>query len=154
MEETKKVPEKGELPPLIDEPVAVLTPLEGGSFQIVDRLIQPGSRAREDRFQLAVLGQFKRGKSTLLNAPLGKEFLAHYVTERGDPENRRVTTRESLDCTPRGFKSQLNTRCDGPIAATKRKRAEAGCVTEKITRPSGIKWRVIAVKARPTRVTG
>lgn len=34
-----------------------------------------GERLAEQRFHLAVLGQFKRGKSTLLNALLGEEVL-------------------------------------------------------------------------------
>ncbi len=135
-EETKKVPAKGRIPLLIEELVATLAPLEGGFSPIVERLIRLRSRVEEDRFQLAVLGQFKRGKSTLLNALLGeeilptsvlpltaipthiswgkrrkatvffqdghppaymeaddptaiKDFLAHYVTERENPENRR-----------------------------------------------------------------
>lgn len=33
------------------------------------------ARLREERFHLAVLGQFKRGKSSLINALLGREFL-------------------------------------------------------------------------------
>jgi len=135
-EETGQAPGKGALPPLIDELVETLTPLEGGFSPIVDRLTRLRSRVLEERFQLAVLGQFKRGKSTLLNALLGeeilptsflpltaiptyiswgkrrtatvffqdgqppqctetddqivlKEFLARYVTERENPENRR-----------------------------------------------------------------
>jgi len=36
-------------------------------------------RLAEGRFQLAVLGQFKRGKSTLLNALLGEDILPSSV---------------------------------------------------------------------------
>jgi Dynamin family len=35
----------------------------------------PARRLAEDRFQLAVVGQFSRGKSTLMNAFLGKPYL-------------------------------------------------------------------------------
>ncbi len=135
-EEAEKPSGKGRLPSLIDELVEALTPLGGGFSPIVERLARLRARVREDRFQLAVLGQFKRGKSTILNALLGEEilptsvlpltaiptyiswgedrritvffqngqppecletddqtairdFLAHYVTERENPENRR-----------------------------------------------------------------
>lgn len=47
---------------------------EGGR-PIVRRLSQLERRLTKERFQLAVLGQFKRGKSTLLNALLGEEIL-------------------------------------------------------------------------------
>jgi GTP-binding protein EngB required for normal cell division len=40
-----------------------------------DRLLSLRSRLEEGRFHLAVLGQFKRGKSTLLNALLGQALL-------------------------------------------------------------------------------
>jgi hypothetical protein len=43
----------------------------------------------EDRFYLTVVGQFSRGKSTLMNAILGKEYLpSGIVTERINPGNR------------------------------------------------------------------
>ena len=42
-------------------------------------LIHLRDRLTEGRFQLAVLGQFKRGKSTLLNALLGEEILPRSV---------------------------------------------------------------------------
>lgn len=44
------------------------------------RLIALGSRLATGRLQLAVVGQFKRGKSTLLNAFLGAEILPSAVT--------------------------------------------------------------------------
>lgn len=40
-----------------------------------ERLCELGKRLAEGRFHLAVLGQFKRGKSTLLNAILGEKIL-------------------------------------------------------------------------------
>lgn len=42
---------------------------------LADRFGTLSERLSEDRFQLAVLGQFKRGKSTLLNALLGEALL-------------------------------------------------------------------------------
>jgi GTPase SAR1 family protein len=42
---------------------------------IVGRIRDLRERLREERFQLAVLGQFKRGKSTFLNALLGEPLL-------------------------------------------------------------------------------
>ncbi len=122
--------------PLLDEFIDVLSPVVNQNSSTVDRIVQLRDRVQNDRFQLAVLGQFKRGKSTLLNALLGeeilptsilpltsiptyiswgkqrgakvyfqdgqptehieasdqnaiKEFLAIYVTEKENPENRR-----------------------------------------------------------------
>ena len=40
-------------------------------------------RLAEGRFQLAVLGQFKRGKSTLLNALLGEDILGTGILKEG-----------------------------------------------------------------------
>lgn len=96
--------------------------------QDAGRLEQIRAKLAEGRFNLAVLGQFKRGKSTLINALLGApllptaivpltsvvtalrwgerlaieveftsgerraigcEELAAYITERGNPENRK-----------------------------------------------------------------
>jgi GTP-binding protein EngB required for normal cell division len=44
------------------------------------RLLALGDRLQEGRLQLAVVGQFKRGKSTLLNALLGARVLPFAVT--------------------------------------------------------------------------
>jgi ribosome biogenesis GTPase A len=43
--------------------------------KILERLSSLRDRLAIERFQLAVLGQFKRGKSTVLNALLGKSVL-------------------------------------------------------------------------------
>lgn len=48
----------------------------GGRFApYVARIDELTARLREKQFNLAVLGQFKRGKSSLINALLGGEFL-------------------------------------------------------------------------------
>ena len=44
--------------------------------EILRRIERHAERLTADRFQLAVLGQFKRGKSTLLNAMIGRPLLA------------------------------------------------------------------------------
>jgi hypothetical protein len=44
--------------------------------EILQRIERHAERLTADRFQLAVLGQFKRGKSTLLNAMIGRPLLA------------------------------------------------------------------------------
>lgn len=59
---------------LNDAAVAVGDIAPGFSAQ-ADNLRSLLDRLREQRFHLAVLGQFKRGKSTLLNALLGEEVL-------------------------------------------------------------------------------
>jgi phosphohistidine phosphatase SixA len=45
------------------------------------RLRTRAGHVREDRFKVVVLGEFKRGKSTLLNAMLGDDLLPRRVTE-------------------------------------------------------------------------
>ena len=51
---------------------AALAPSESAAMERIARLLD---RLEEGRFQLAVVGQFKRGKSTLLNALLGVPVL-------------------------------------------------------------------------------
>jgi len=70
--------DSGTLPELIAEACTVLpVPSTAG---IEARLQQLLSRLKEQRLQLAVLGQFKRGKSTFLNALLGAPVLPMAVT--------------------------------------------------------------------------
>ncbi|GLK73761.1 dynamin family protein [Ancylobacter dichloromethanicus] len=47
-----------------------------GQRRLLDRLSEQAIRLTETTFQLAVLGQFKRGKSTLLNAFIGYPLLS------------------------------------------------------------------------------
>ncbi len=61
---------------LIDKSILLLTDLSGEFFEKeIDVLNSLKQRFEEGRFNLAVLGQFKRGKSTLLNALLGIDIL-------------------------------------------------------------------------------
>lgn len=53
----------------------ILCDLEPEQQKLAGRLEELKSRLNEGRFHLAVLGQFKRGKSTFLNALLGEEIL-------------------------------------------------------------------------------
>lgn len=63
------------LPTLLDQITARVTQL-GAEFRVDRQKFQKLSqRLTEERFHLAVLGQFKRGKSTLLNALLGEALL-------------------------------------------------------------------------------
>jgi predicted GTPase len=62
--------------------------------KILERLNSLRGRLATDRFQLAVLGQFKRGKSAVLNALLGQSVLPIGV-ERFRPT--RANTR--MNCT-------------------------------------------------------
>jgi ribosome biogenesis GTPase A len=61
------------LAPLIDRAIAALS--GSGADTLVRGLEELRDRLVAERLQLAVLGQFKRGKSTLLNALLGMELL-------------------------------------------------------------------------------
>ncbi|MEM8962575.1 MAG: dynamin family protein [Acidobacteriota bacterium] len=47
----------------------------GLSASIVERIDQALTRTEENRFSIAVVGEFKRGKSTFINALLGREIL-------------------------------------------------------------------------------
>ncbi|RCK78974.1 MAG: hypothetical protein OZSIB_0525 [Candidatus Ozemobacter sibiricus] len=67
------------LPPLLDQAIAALTDLDPDLAAYGPKFAALQARWREGRFHLAVLGQFKRGKSTLLNALLGAEVLATSV---------------------------------------------------------------------------
>lgn len=56
--------------------LSLLHAAEGrGDGRRVERLRELAARLAEDRFQLAVVGQFSRGKSTLMNAILGGAYL-------------------------------------------------------------------------------
>src|SRR5579871_3583306 len=61
---------------LIDQAILCLYTLGAQGAHNVERLGELRSRLEGGQFHLAVLGQFKRGKSTLLNALLGQEILA------------------------------------------------------------------------------
>ena len=206
---------KSEPSVLIDELVQALASLEGGFSPIVGQLNDLGERVRERRFQLAVLGQFKRGKSTLLNALLGEEilptsvlpltaiptyiawgekrkatvyfedgrapeecaseelraFLARYVTEKENPENRRGVARVEVahpaSILARGvvlidtpgigstFRHNTSTTLSFlPQCDAARKREEAGDVSEEISRLERIKAQVLAVKERLIKAAG
>jgi predicted GTPase len=69
------VVDAGSLPDFLKEASEQIAAL-GSEFEPDrDRLDGLRQRLREERFYLAVLGQFKRGKSTLINALLGEEVL-------------------------------------------------------------------------------
>ncbi len=61
--------------PLIQTAAEEIAALGPGGTAIAHRLNQLATRMEQQRLQLAVLGQFKRGKSTLLNALLGEDIL-------------------------------------------------------------------------------
>ena len=50
-----------------------------GSETHIDTLKQLHQRVQSDRFKIMVLGEFKRGKSTFINALLGEEILPAYA---------------------------------------------------------------------------
>ncbi len=64
-----------ELPAKLDRGSALLADALGKESQLVRRLDSLRERLRHNRLQLAVLGQFKRGKSTFINALLGAPLL-------------------------------------------------------------------------------
>jgi GTPase Era involved in 16S rRNA processing len=65
---------------LIAESIALAPAHSSIAGKITSRLEQLSTRLTEQRLQLAVLGQFKRGKSTLLNALLGATVVPMAVT--------------------------------------------------------------------------
>jgi GTP-binding protein EngB required for normal cell division len=113
---------------------AELAGLAADHPDLVERVAAVAERSRSRRFHIAVVGEFKRGKSTLLNALLGRPLLptgvlpltsvatevvhgpdgatvtrldgtrtditldeiADYVTEAGNPDNRRRVDRVTV----------------------------------------------------------
>jgi GTP-binding protein EngB required for normal cell division len=63
------------LPDLLSVAASSVTAPSASQRKILERLNSLRERLMTERFQLAVLGQFKRGKSTVLNALLGKSVL-------------------------------------------------------------------------------
>jgi len=68
-------PNSNDLSAILSSSIASIGTLGEGYGVIAGRLAELQGRLAEGRFHLAVLGQFKRGKSTLLNALLGEEIL-------------------------------------------------------------------------------
>ncbi|MBN1795207.1 MAG: dynamin family protein [Sedimentisphaerales bacterium] len=67
--------EKNDVQVLLEQTVEQLNGLESGFSREISSLNELKDRFLTGRFHLAVLGQFKRGKSTLLNALLGQAVL-------------------------------------------------------------------------------
>ncbi|MGQ9589466.1 MAG: dynamin family protein [Planctomycetota bacterium] len=65
----------GDVPALLSRAIPAIRDLGEGYEPIAENLGDLRERLAEGRFHLAVLGQFKRGKSTLLNALLGEPVL-------------------------------------------------------------------------------
>ena len=72
---SSEIPEASPLPELLTRASTCLTGLGDDYALSISELEQLRQRLAEGRFHLAVLGQFKRGKSTLLNALLGDDLL-------------------------------------------------------------------------------
>jgi len=70
-----KSDEKMSLAAIIDRTLAALAPIEPEQQAESGSLLALRARQEEGSFRLAVLGQFKRGKSTFLNALLGEDLL-------------------------------------------------------------------------------
>jgi GTPase Era involved in 16S rRNA processing len=66
---------KIDFPGLLDQTIERLCDLGTGFSREIDALKGLKKRLEEGRFHLAILGQFKRGKSSLLNALLGENIL-------------------------------------------------------------------------------
>ncbi|OPY39142.1 MAG: GTPase Era [Methanoregula sp. PtaU1.Bin051] len=117
--------------------------------QLEDRLIQ-------GRFHLAVLGQVKRGKSTLLNALLGEEILPSSVipltaipTFIRSGEERHLIVRFN-DSRPDAFFSEepagsLNTRLMAFVTESANPRNTKGVREVEITHPAAILREVVLI---------
>ena len=64
-----------DLAAVLDEVASSISAPSGTQVRVLERLNVLRRRLATERFQLAMLGQFKRGKSTVLNALLGKSVL-------------------------------------------------------------------------------
>lgn len=122
------------------------------------RLADLADRVAEGRFHLAVLGQFKRGKSTLLNALVGEDILPVGVVPltaaptfieygpRPGVENIRWSMLQNLIVSFSSFATRIKERLDETVAATKgameaaRERRSAGqeSVAQESARLGGI----------------
>ena len=60
---------------LLDQTLSSIEAPSPAQTRVLERLNGLRDRLATERFQLAVLGQFKRGKSTVLNALLGQSVL-------------------------------------------------------------------------------
>ncbi len=67
--------ESGEIGRLLDRALECLGDASSASPAVLSRLKDLRKRLQDERLQLAILGQFKRGKSTFLNALLGQPLL-------------------------------------------------------------------------------
>ncbi|MGD9975119.1 MAG: dynamin family protein [Desulfatirhabdiaceae bacterium] len=67
--------DKQTLPDLLEQGIRLMAGLKDGTGRKADEMTALRDRLLEGRFHLAVLGQFKRGKSTLLNALVGEPIL-------------------------------------------------------------------------------
>lgn len=74
-EQRSSDPTDRRLPELLGEVESCLHAPSPSQRKLVGKITHLAERLRTDRFQLAVLGQFKRGKSTLLNALLREAVL-------------------------------------------------------------------------------
>jgi len=105
--EDKKASNKGARAPfssLLDRAITVLKNLGNDFAANWQNLIDIQGRLLQGRFHLAVLGQFKRGKSSLLNALLGESILPTSVVpltmiptfiHAGSPKRARVHFQDS-----------------------------------------------------------
>jgi len=73
--EPDRTPSTVALPHLLNDAASLVDSINPAFIPQADNLRHLLQRLQEQRFHLAVLGQFKRGKSTLLNALLGEEAL-------------------------------------------------------------------------------
>jgi GTP-binding protein EngB required for normal cell division len=156
----------------IDRAQALLKEELPGDSVLLPRLFRLRERLRREQLQLAVIGQFKRGKSTFLNALLGapllpvgvvpvtalpvfiswgarakavasfrggwppetcdaqdcrtiRNFLSHYASEQGNPENRHGVARIDL-CYPAPLLDTGTVLIDTPgVGSTLRHNTEA-----------------------------
>jgi len=99
-----QAPDPASLPPLVTQAIGQIARL-GPEFDADRQKLQAlQARLGAERFHLAVLGQFKRGKSTMLNALLGAPLLPASVTPLtaiptflfpGEPPQIRVSYEDS-----------------------------------------------------------
>jgi len=95
-----------ELLSILEQASKILDRLDEGFKPEITRLVGLKARLEQGRFHLAVLGQFKRGKSTLLNALLGEAVLPTAVIpvttiptfiRFGQPRKARVTFQDQRE---------------------------------------------------------
>jgi hypothetical protein len=110
----------GDLTDLLNEVATSVVCASASQLKLLQRLDSLRQRIAANRFHLALLGQFKRGKSTLLNALLGADVLpTGVIPVTGIPTFLQVAPTPGLLVTFHGGRIE-ESEADAPAALHER----------------------------------